>query len=264
VNRDRLRELLVAHALAEGGDASVALQTAGGVESFAASAEVKAGRLASGLRKAGMADDLVRLAEAWPAALRPALRRLARIPSRVVHQIQLVEVATLLALVAYIQVAALGALQEKVLPAMAAMVAEGIGPDRLLDGWVTPVSLVLILAPPVGLALAVLGFLFPRFSPGWRRHMGLAREAALAAALDESDAPPEARRTFGTGFRRLDFEHSGQEELDLVLGRSIAQATATRRRVVAAVRFWGFAFLATVGGGMSLLVFHFISKLALL
>ncbi len=118
MNRRRLAQLLVGHALAEGIPAGPVLRQTRGPKAAAAAAEVEAGRLGAGLVLADVPADLASLAEAWPAALRPAQTRLAALPSRRLLQLPLIKTLGYLLLLATAQAIAMSLLDGKVMPSL--------------------------------------------------------------------------------------------------------------------------------------------------
>lgn len=261
MNLGRLRELLVGHALAEGRPLGATLRQAGGPRAAAAAVEADAGRLERSLLLAGLAPDEARLAEAWPAALRPAQQRLARVPGRQVATVEVVETAAYLCLVCLLEGSALLLLARLAVPTLQLLGSTSATGALPVTGWFLPVGVALVVAGPLLLATAVLGMWFPALHPGLGRHLQRAREAALAAALRVSDAPLEARRAIQATFGVLEADHASAEELDAERDRAITRADASRRRLVALLRGVGLTLLCALAAGATAVLYGFIASM---
>ena len=261
MNQQRMRELLLGHALAEGRPGGDVLRTAGGPRVVEAAAELDAGRLAAGLTLAGIPEDEARLAQAWPASLRPAQRRLAGFPSRTAVQAQLVEVTSYLCLVALAQAGALFALHAKVLPAMSAMAAGGMGPAGRVVTWFGPAAGGLVILGPLLVAAAIVSIRFPTLTPTGERHRRRARHAAFAAALIEAGAPAGVRAELFDALRARPPRAATVAELDLVSADRLSRAAAAQRRLVALTRGVGLAALIAIATCATASVYHFLSWL---
>lgn len=261
MNRFRMTQLLVGHALAEGTPAGEVMRRAGSRSTPPAGATVDAGWLAVGLRADGFPADLAELAGAWPEALRPALRRLGRLPSQLVLFVRMGETLAYLMLIAMLQALVLSVLGNKVVPVFYKMAEEADVHHAgawlaLVDGAGVLLGITLLIGP---IALGLLWL--PVRLPGWSRHLQRAREAALAAALEEADAPADARRAVLGRFRVLKPAHATSVELDLVFERSAAACLAAQRRLVAVIRGVGLGALCLVALLSAAGVYNFVVRM---
>lgn len=230
--------LLVGHALAEDTPAGAALREAGLAEDLGAAGEANAGRLGSALRGVHLGSHLQVLADAWPASVRAADRRLRRIPSSFVMQVQLVEVLLYLFLIVVLQFAATSVLTAKVGPAFLYGQVGSADEHWFLVELAYELTRVMIPMLLAGLVAAVLlPVLIPRVASPLRR----AREAAMAAALVETGAPPEVRRIVAQGFRKGPPPEATVADLDRVFEASLTRSRQAQAQVVASVRTVGLA-----------------------
>lgn len=237
----RVTHLLVAHALAEGEPLGPLLRSLGLIATAA-----EAGRLGDSLRGLGIPADLAQLGERWPAAVRPALGRLARIPPALTLQVPLLQLVGYFVLIAVTQLGALWLSQLHVLPSLAA-----VGADPAMGDTDVVLRLYLLLDVVLlgSLALLFVGCVAvitradsPTF-PGGGRHTLHAREAALAAALLDSGAPAEVRNDIASSFQVLRGVGPTAGELDLVFDHALERAGAARQRFVSLVRVVGLGIL---------------------
>lgn len=254
-------ELLAGHALAEGAPLGEALRWTRAPRAQAAAVEVEAGRLGAGLRLVRVPQEQVRLAAAWPEALRPAQKWLTRVPSRLILQIPLLQTMAYLLLVLTLQAGVVWLLEFRMLPGWMA-----IDRSRTFSsfGWLEPVRLALTCAVPLLMASMVLVAWVPERLLSWGKHLRRAREAALAAGLVEAGAPPEARREVFASFGGPVPEHATLAELELVLTCAVASAEASHQRIVTTVRAIGFGLLIAVAAAMTAGVYQFVAQMALL
>ena len=257
----RLVQLLAGCALAEGQPVGPVLRGSPGANAGHAAAAAEAGHLEEGLRLAGFPGDLARLAQEWPAALRPALRCLARIPSRFEFQLPLLQELAFFLYIALVQLAVMLLLQLKILPTLHEMErVAGTGRADFLS------ALVLGDAVFFGLAAlfavwAVSGTAGARHVSSWGRQLLRAREAGMAAALLDSAAPQEIRSRFARSCKVLQGAGATARELELIFDDALASADAAHRRLVSAVRVLGYGVLlvlavaATVGVYLSIASF---------
>ncbi len=256
----RARQLLLGHALAEGTSVEAAIRESGAPFRGEDLLLAQAGRLEDALLRMGFDAPEARLAAAWPACLRPAQRRLASLPSPRGLQAQLLQVLVYVIWLLTAQAILLSVLVTKVVPTLAAMeteLGEVLGHVHLLDGLLAATSLSV---PFLGAALLAI-LALPRRLPAWGRQMVRAEEAARAAALLESGAPEDVRAAAWRGFRRLRGQFATAQELDLVLDRAIADATAAQARLVAVVRSVGLGLCVAVGAVTTGVIYHFISRI---
>jgi hypothetical protein len=251
MNRRRLTELLVGHAVAEGSAVADALRVSRAPQARAAAAAVQAGNLKAGLLLAGLPPEQARLADLWPPALGPAQRRLRPIPSPLVSLAPTLATLGYLMVIGLLQAAVLSMLSIKVLPSMVEMTGF-IGRAHVFDSMpLAEIGLQVLLGVLV-LMFGVLAFA-PHRVPGWGRHRIRAREAALGAALHEAGAPPEVWRAFASSLAALGSEHASQEELDGVMEQALGHAEASERWTTSILRGVGLgalgvvAFVTTVG-----------------
>lgn len=256
MNRRRLAQLLVGHALAEGTPAGVVLRTSRGPGAAAAAAEVDAGHLRDGLVLAQLDPVLAALAAAWPTALRPAQRRLAAMPSRRLLQIPLLQTLSYLVLLSMLQAVVLELLDDKVLPAFLAMMPhvppEHVAPVAAVRGVVV-VALVVL---PVLIGIVQWA---PIRVPGLGLHLLTAREAAIAAALDESGAPADVRAGVAASFRGLSPGHATAAELDRVAEQRVAAAVVAHQRVATAARVLGLGVLVVGALVITATLYQFVA-----
>lgn len=254
----RARELLVGHALAAGEPIGPILRGAGKegrVGQIAAAEAADAGDLTRALRLAGFPADLVAVAVAWPAAVRPAQRRLTRIPTSLVFHAPLVQTLSWFVGILCIQCAVLAILRLKVAPVFADISSSRAAFDWLYAGEIA----FLVLGLPFFIAVLSgwagrLGFV------SWGRHLASARQAALAGALLESGAPsPLGLAPYPLGASP---GSASLAELDGVLLFSLAQAEAAHQRFVAATRFFGFGVLTLLALGATAEVYQAVALLS--
>lgn len=256
MNRRRLTVLLVGHALAEDTSAGTALRDAGISGGLAAAAEADAGRLGSALRATHLGPQLGPLAEAWPSAVRAADRRLRRIPSSLVVQAQLLQTLVYLLAIALLQAMVLQVLSDKVRPSFLYF---DVG---AADGKWFMVELVrqlVLLGLPLLFAAIVATVVLPPLVPKVAGPLRRARQAAVAAALIETGAPADVRRSF----RGSTMDHATVEDLDRVFEASLTRSERAQRRVVVFVRAAGLGSLSLTALLTTMAVYLIISQIHL-
>lgn len=186
---------------------------------------------------------LGKVAVAWPKALAPALRRFEALPQRETFALHALQTAGYVFVVALIQLVMGAVLSLKVFPVLLKLHHDFDTPVALELSGVTS-AVFLLGAIPVVLWL-VGGASGWATLPGWGRALLRAKEAAVAAALVESQAPAEVRQAF---FSKLKWVTApalaGQVvDLDVVSQRSTADATRALARFLAASRTVSYALL---------------------
>jgi hypothetical protein len=259
MKQQRMRELLLGHALADGLPIGEVLRTTGGPRTFEAAAEVDGGRLPEGLIAAGIPRDEAQLAGTWPAALRRAQRRLARFPTRAVTQVQLVEASAYLCLVALLQAAALFVLDAKIIPVMSMLSGKGLGPGDGPATWFGPVAAGLVVVGPLLLAASIAAIWYPALLPGGERHRRRARQAVFAASLVEAGAPAAARAQLFDVLRVPPPQAATVAELELLTEEALSRAEAAQRRLVALTRGLGMGVLIAIAAAATGSVYHFLA-----
>ncbi len=257
----RLVQLLAGCALAEGEPVGPVLRGAPMASASRAAAAADAGRLEAGLRLVGFPEDLARLGQEWPAALRPAQQRLARIPSRFEFQLPLLQELAFFLYIALLQLVVMLVLQQAVLPALYQMGRE-IGQGRIEFLSALALGDAIFFGVAAVFAIwAICGTAGQRHVTSWGRQLVLAREAGLAAALLDSAAPEEIRSRFARSCQVLQGVGVTVRELELVFEHALASAEASHRRFVSALRVLGYGVLlvlavaATVGIYLSIASF---------
>ena len=231
--------LLVGHAMAEDIPLGALLREVG---QPAAASDAEAGRLEQCLNQLQLSTDLTTIAKLWPAALRPAQRRLDALPSPLLFQLPMIQTLLWLVLIGVIQGWVIGALSLRVFPTLAVIGAEA-GSSLSADALnVAPVGVV-VFAVLLPIATLLMG---RSERMGWRRHYVRAQQAAMAAAMAEVDAPQSARSTLAEHFPALSQAGAHAEELDMVTAASLSLAEQSHRRTVAMVRLLGIGGLALV------------------
>ena len=258
MDRRRLAQLLVGHALADGVPVGPVLRNSRGPKARAAAAEVEAGRLRAGLVLADLAPDLADVAEAWPAALRPAQTRLADLPSRRLLQLPLLKTLGYLLLLVTVQAVAMSMIDGKVLPTLIGLLPQNPIEQLALLGVIRGALVVAVLGLPAVIALTLWA---PIRLPGVGPHLLRAREAAIAAALVDAGATADVQvRVFGT-FRALSPGGATADELTQVVEDSVARARVAHRRIVTAVRTLGLGLLVLGAAAITITIYQFVSWL---
>jgi hypothetical protein len=237
----RALALLVGHALADGRPTGPLLTGASGANARAAARALEAGALPEGLRRLGFPDDLVRLAERWPAALPAAQRRLAALPSSGYLLLRVLDILAIVAILAVFQFQVAVLLEVRVMPTLDLVSTTADGPGVPgVAGVAVADLIVMLLALPVG--LGAWGWA-QRGRSGWPRHLRRAREVALASALLETGAPAPVRTgLLGAGSP----EAAGAadlEEADVLLGQALADAEVSLRRLRTTTRVLGYGLI---------------------
>ncbi|MFH1463597.1 MAG: hypothetical protein ABIO70_04350 [Pseudomonadota bacterium] len=250
MKRHRLMGLLLGHTLAEGQPAGPLLRALPGEGAARAARAAEAGDLGAALAIAGLPADLIGLAARWPAALRPAQRRLDALPQPLPFLVPLLHQLGYLAMVALVQLEILLLLQTKVLPTFEALAAEvgstAISPALDLLGAVALGDLALLAVLAVLALTAVRGAATGRGAWGWVRHLRRAREAALLASLHDSAAPEAHRGAFAAACTALRGQGATPGELDMVIAQAEGGATLALERALTVLRVAGYGLL-TVG-----------------
>ncbi len=238
-----MMHLLLGQALANGEPADTALRALPTEAARQALSAANAGHLAQALELAGIPTDLAELTQRWPAALHPALERLTRIPRPAVFQAPLLHEAGYLLLVASVQLLAVLLLHAKVLPVVTELPTAGLSPS-------SPMLLAVVLGDLLFMVLvacvagwAVSGMSRASSLVGWGRYLSRAREASLAAALRDSEAPTQLQNSFVLSCAALRGTGLTDQDLSLVIQRSLVEATAAQQRFLTAVRLAGYGVL---------------------
>lgn len=250
-----MRTLLVGHALADGAPIGEALREIGERK---AAADAEAGRLEESLSHLGFDPELRAMAALWPAAIRPTHARLSALPSPLIFQLPMAQTLGYLALVAFLQGAALLLLLSRILPQLEAMGAEA-GADLPIQALrLAPVGLLLLVVLlPAGLIL------WSRHGrQTWRRHYERARQAAMAAGMAAAGAPQEARQALGAKLTALARSGAGVAELDTVAAQSLVLAEQAHHREVAAVRLLGIGGLVVIGGSVLASIYQTLAAIS--
>jgi len=243
----RLATLLVGNALAEGTSVGDTLREAGLPGALGAAQEAEAGRLGSALRRLYLGEELAVLAEEWPAAVRPADRRLSRIPPALVMLAPLIQALGYLLSIGFLQWVLLRMLATKVQPTLWMLNSDlGAARDHTWMLQLAEAVLIAVLLGTVVLGAITIGLALVGRLPGWGGHRQRAREAAVAASLDETAAPEEARRRVLAGFRLLHGGQGSTADLDRVFAAALTRADVAQRRLVSAVRAVGLVGLMLV------------------
>ncbi len=260
----RLAQLLVAHALAESEPLGAVLRSLPGIAARRAASAAEAGRLERALRLVDYPADLAQLALRWPAALRPALDRLTRLPPALLFQAPLLQVLGYFVVVAVLQLSAVLMLQTKVLPTLAVIPNSGLDPSAsfflvVAAGDVALTALAAALAIWATRAGPVGGRLLQ-----WLRPLARAREASLAAALHDAEAPEDVRNAFLGSCKVLRGRLANRREFDLVIEQSMSRAEAAHQRFVTAVRVVGYAALTCFALVALLGIYQALARFAVL
>lgn len=230
---ERLAWLQASRALAEARPLGPALRLLDTPLAAEAAALADQGDLEACLHRLRVPADLVAVARAWPAALPSADARVEALPQALPTTLALFQALSWVGLVAVVQVGALISLSRL---------------ERDL-------ALVLGLHPALAVALFTLalclagGLALLRCATWGRDPLGrgplrLARQAAIAAALAESEAPIETRQAVARGFDRLADSAGGPAELGLVVEQALAAASEAAARRATALRVGGLLLLA--------------------
>jgi hypothetical protein len=236
VNRRRLALLLAAHALADGRSVRDAVLLSGAGLSGQGAARMDAGDLQAGLESVGVDPELVRLAEAWPPAMLPAVRRLDSVPTADTMQLQVLETLGYLLCIGVFQLIALTFTMQ-----FSAPLAE----DLQLTGWMARLEWLGMGQIGVGLfillltAAGVVVKFRPQNVPLWGRWFRSARTAALTAGLLDSSPPDDVRAQLAMGGTGSVLDH------ETLLTLSVARMDEARGRLVAGTRFVGISVLVS-------------------
>jgi len=256
MNHSRLTLLMAGHALAEDVELSAVLRQLGRPSSEQAARAAEAGRLARSLELAGLPADLVDLATRWPAALRPAARRLTAVPPMEVFQAPLVQVLGFMALLATLQLGVAAVLHWKLRPTLMAMALELGAADPPGLALVVAGDLLVLLACVLLLLWAMHDRWVQRGGRSWRAQLLQARQACLLAALHDAGAPVEIRNDFARSCRNPAGLGAGIDELELVAERALAQADGAHRRLVTTIKVGGYGLLTMLALAMLAGVYH--------
>lgn len=216
------------------------------------------GALARALDLLSVDAELGAVMAAWPKAARPLLARWEQLPSRKGFALRLALTLFYLGLVLGLQLVVVAVLDAKVVPVLEAL-GRDFSRSPLLDLLPLAEGLVLLLFP-VGLWLALGASGWKRL-PGWGRHLQLAKEAALAAALCEAGAPEDVRASVQRDFLFLKDPVHGARELDVLFVEARADAERALERSLVATRLVGMALLSLLALATLLAVLGSISRL---
>lgn len=218
------------------------------------------GDLAASLVALGLDAELARACARWPRAGLPGLRRLEALPTGVAFVAQLTQVLAYFVLVAVLQSLVLAVLRAKVLPVLDGVAGDFRNTHGLLDVLSITVSLLCLAALPLGLWLLAGASGWHRL-PGWGRELRRAKEAALAAALRETDAPEDARAAVHGTFRILRDPEAGTGELDELFYEAGAAAEAGLERFLAAARLVGLTLASLLALATLVAVYGTMARL---
>jgi len=240
----RLAELLICHALADGQPVGPILRALPSRAATWAARLADAGKLDQALGQLGFPRDQAWVAERWPSSLRPALARMARIPQALVFQAPLLQLLGYFSLVALLQLFIVLLLQRNLLPTLTQMPMSSLSASDPTLIIVAVADLVLLtLSLSMG-AWAVFGKALGPRSLGWRASLVLAREAALAASLHDCGAPEALRSAFVRSCTQLEGRGAEPSELDLIFESALADAAVSLQRTVSVLRVVGYCALS--------------------
>lgn len=268
MNTERLLQLVARDCLAEDRPLGEALARVLPGAFVAARSAASAGRLEQALSGLGFDAALVRLGALWPRALRPAARRVDALPSPARLRVPLVQTAVALGFVAVVQSLVVAVLSSKVLPVLLKIRADhGLAVLSPVEetSWLLQAASGLLRVAVVALALwGALVWSGPAWWPGWGRHLARAREALLAAALVEAQAPGEVVRAWLAGspsLARFDVAPVA-EDLEALGASQAADAERAMQVGVARLRLVGFGALTVVALLATLAVYGSVAGLA--
>jgi hypothetical protein len=255
----------VGHALAEERPLGQAIRAVSvDRQAVQAAAAADAGDLEHALRLTGMEPGLATLGAAWPAAVRPAQRRLARMPAKLVFQAPVLQLLGYCTLVGGFQLVIYQLLRTKVLPSMQEALAETTATEPaelavLATIWATA---AIALGLPL-VAIGVAGVLGSPMLPGWGRHLARAREAALVDGLLDAGAPQQYANEFMSSCTHLRGEGYTKADLASIFDLGLADAQRVHARFVAGLRLFAYGALIVLPAGLTLTIYQAISSLGL-
>jgi hypothetical protein len=253
----RAATLIAVDALAHGLPVGTELREAG----FAgAAAKADAGQLAAALFELDVEPEVARVAAAWPRAAKPVLDRFESLLVTSRFRLNLLQTLGYFTLVWAVQAVVGVVLDNKVLPTLELVNSQFHSPGWG-DAQVVFHFLTMAVVAPVAL-WALLGASGWSRLPGWGRHLARAREAAVAAALQESEAPESVRAEVQRDFRQLNAPTLGQVELDAVFAEARASAERAINRFLITLRVVGLSVLTFSALGTLIAVYGSIATLA--
>lgn len=221
------------------------------------------GDLARALRQLGVDARSAALAAVCPPALQRADALISTLPAPAALRVPLVQTCLWFGFVGLIQSVVLAVLERKVLPVFHQMHRD-YGTASL--PWAEEAGALLGFGLAVLAGVALVAYLGPSWLPGWGRTLAQAREAALAAALAESNPPEAVWAQWVVKARALQRIQGAAAGADF---RSIAlewgrQAEQQMARFVTAFRFAGFFVLTVAALAVTAGVYSASASLAVL
>ncbi len=201
----------------------------------------KAGDVRATLTTLGVPRDVADVAAQWPRVLAPALRRLAELPSGAAARLHIAQTAAYVFFVALVQLAVVLVLSFKVLPSFHSMDQAAAAPSDAYSSYAMLVLAVVLLPLMLWFALSTTGW---RRLFGWGRELFRAKQAAIGAALLESNAPADVRLAFFSKQKWLGDETLDAVDLDALRLNAIENVDRKLQRFVATARVVSLGLLA--------------------
>lgn len=220
----------------------------------------QSGKVREVLTSLSVDAEVAAVAERWPRALAPTLRRLEEIPGGFASGLHVAQTGAYVFFIAVVQLVVGSALRAKVLPVFFGMAKDFALPSLDVADSLATVFLVLLVPLFAWLVAGAVGW---RRLPGWGRELERAKQAALGAALLESGAPDDVRLAFFSSQKWLGDGSLDAVDLDTVRARSIAAAEVKLQRFVVMARVVSLAVLTLNALSILSVIYVTIARLPL-
>lgn len=250
--------VLVADALERGLPIDDGLSSVRGIPRIEVAA--KRGDVSEVLKRLSVDELLIQVAQLWPRAFAPALRRCEALPGSARFSVHVLQTASYVFFLALVQVAIGAVLTKKVYPVLEAMGRDYGTPSALAVSMTTAAVFALGMVPlVVWLAAGATGW---ERLPGWGRELRRAKEAAIAAAVLESQPPDDVRLQFYARVKWLGDATLDPVDLSLLAEQAAVDAERALARFLTAARFVSLGLLTLNAFGMLASVYVTLAHLS--